>query len=297
MSKNNNNLWDKITNTTINALDKKALKPILTNYEVIEDNSLNFVVRILDNIQLKEYAKKKQKKYQKISNYNPFLPYEDNLYVADLSNTHVCILNKYNVVNNHVLIITRDFQPQENLLNLFDLESLWLVLKQVKGLAFYNAGSIAGASQPHKHLQVIPFPFVPNYPTFPIDNLVLNYENKLKQNEIVMVDELPYQNAIAFHHSIDKSAKESAQITLDLYYQMLDFLGIDNTKEKTEGNYNFLLTKKWSMIIPRSQAKALSISINSLGFAGALLVKDQEQLDIIKEHKPLHILTEVGIKK
>jgi ATP adenylyltransferase len=297
MNKTSYNLWDKITATSVNALEKKALKPILTNYEVVKDTNLDFVVRILDNIQRKEKAKKKQKKYQNLTDYNPFLPYEDDLYVTDLEDTHICILNKYNVVKNHVLIITRDFQPQENLLNLKDLESLWFVLKQIKGLGFYNAGALAGASQPHKHLQVIPFPFVPNCSSFPIDNLVLNYQDKIKAKEVVMVDQLPYQSAIAFHDTMDKSAKESAKITLELYQKMLDFLGIDQTKEKTEGNYNFLITKQWLMIIPRRKPKALSISVNSLGFAGALLVKDEEQLAIIKEHKPLHILTEVGLKK
>jgi len=297
MNKISYNLWDKITATTINALEKKSLQPILTNYEIVKDKNLDFVVRILDSLQRKETAKKKQKKYQSLTNYNPFLPYEDDLYVADLDDTHLCILNKYNVVKNHVLIITRDFQPQENLLNLKDLESLWLVLKEVQGLGFYNAGALAGASQPHKHLQVIPFPFVPNYSSFPMDNLVLSYQDKIKEKEVVMVDKLPYQSAIAFHNTMDKSVQESAKITLELYQKMLDFLGIDQSKEKTEGNYNFLITKQWLMIIPRSKPKALSISVNSLGFAGALLVKDEEQLEIIKQYKPLHILTEVGIKK
>jgi len=58
-----------------------------------------------------------------------------------------------------------------------------------------------------------------------------------------------------------------------------------------------LVTKQWMMMIPRTNPKAQSISINSLGFAGALLVKNQEQLQIIKEYKPLHILKQVGIEK
>ena len=30
------------------------------------------------------------------------------------------------------------------------------MLAEVEGLAFFNGGTVAGASQPHKHLQVVP---------------------------------------------------------------------------------------------------------------------------------------------
>ncbi|AFZ47206.1 ATP adenylyltransferase [Cyanobacterium stanieri PCC 7202] len=297
MGNNNLDLWSKINATTINALQEKALKPIETKYQFLEEQNINFIVRILDNIQRKENAKKKQKKKQKSTEYNPFLPYEEKLYVDDLGDSHVCILNKYNVVNNHVLIITKDFEPQENLLNINDLEAFWMVLKQVSGLGFYNAGAVAGASQPHKHLQVIPFPLAPNSQGFPMENLVLNYRSKLRDGEVVTVDELPYLQAIAFTGNMEKSAKESAKITKELYHQMLEYLSIENDGKTSRGNYNLLVTKQWMMMIPRTQPKAESISINSLGFAGALLVKNEEQLEIIKQYKPLHILKKVGIEK
>ncbi|MBE9223565.1 phosphorylase [Cyanobacterium stanieri LEGE 03274] len=297
MGNNNLDLWSKISATTIQALEEKALKPIETQYEFLKENNIDFIIRILDNIQRKEQAKKKQKKHQKEASYNPFLPYEDKLYVDDLGDSHVCILNKYNVVNNHVLIITREFEPQENLLTLKDLESFWQVLRQVSGLGFYNAGPLAGASQPHKHLQVIPFPLAPNSQGFPIENIVLKYRSKLSDHQIITLDELPYVQAIAFHNLLGKSSLECAKIIEEIYQKMLDYLAIENDGKTSRGNYNLLVTKQWMMMIPRRQPKAQSISINSLGFAGALLVKNQEQLDIIKEYKPLHILKQVGIEQ
>ena len=48
------------------------------------------------------------------------------------------------------------------------------------------------------------------------------------------------------------------------------------------------------MIVRRSQPKYESISVNSLGFAGALLVKNEEQMKILIELKPLTILEQVG---
>ena len=48
------------------------------------------------------------------------------------------------------------------------------------------------------------------------------------------------------------------------------------------------------LVVPRSYEDFQSISVNSLGFAGTLFVKNQEQMNIIKEHKPLTILRHVA---
>jgi ATP adenylyltransferase len=49
------------------------------------------------------------------------------------------------------------------------------------------------------------------------------------------------------------------------------------------------------MIVPRSQESFQSIAVNSLGFAGALLVRDLEQLEVLKTLTPLHLLQSVSI--
>jgi ATP adenylyltransferase len=54
------------------------------------------------------------------------------------------------------------------------------------------------------------------------------------------------------------------------------------------------MTRNWLLIVPRSAEKYQTMSINSLGFAGALLVKNEEQLEIIKKEKPLTILEQVS---
>lgn len=52
---------------------------------------------------------------------NPFLPYEEGLWVAHLSDTHTLLLNKFNVVPHHVLVVTRQFESQQDPLNSRDL--------------------------------------------------------------------------------------------------------------------------------------------------------------------------------
>lgn len=296
MTETSINLWQRVKAQTQLALEKKALHSIPTNYQLIEQNNLTFIVRMVDNLNRKDRAKKAQKKLQKKSGkqFNPFLPYEQDLFITNLGSDHVCILNKFNVIEYHLLIITREFEPQENFISLADFTALWTVFQQLDGFGFYNAGKLAGASQPHKHLQFIPYPFAPEFKTIPIDDLVLKYRNL---DQIVTIPELPYQQAIAFFDNLEeKSTLEVAEILDKIYNQLLKKLSLNNNPNQQADNYNLLITKKWMMMIPRSQPKFKSISVNSLGFAGALLVKNKNQLETLIKHKPLHILKKVGVQ-
>ncbi|WP_107666846.1 phosphorylase [Cyanothece sp. BG0011] len=287
---NSNSLWQKVKHQTEQALSCGALKSIPTDYELIKNEEIDFLVRIVTNLGRKEKAKKEQKKLGK--DFNPFLPYEKDLFVADISDTHICLLNKFNVVDYHLLIVTRDFEEQETLLNLNDFAALCACLLQIDGLGFYNNGKIAGASQRHKHLQLVPFPWVPELPKTPIDQVIktVTYQDKIGQ--------LPCFN---FAHGITKIAfndnnnvLELAQQRLDSYHDLLKHLKISINEEGKPEPYNLLVTREWMMIIPRSQPKYQSISINSLGFAGALLVKDEQQMKLLREVKPLTILEKVS---
>ena len=70
--------------------------------------------------------------------------------------------------------------------------------------------------------------------------------------------------------------------------------GSDGMSGQQSSDYNLLVTGEWMLVVPRSYENFYSISVNSLGFAGALLVKNQEQMNIIKEQKPLTILRHVA---
>lgn len=61
-----------------------------------------------------------------------------------------------------MLVITKEKEKQGDLLNKRDFEATLLPMKTLEGFAFYNSGSRAGASQGHKHIQVLPFKSLPN---------------------------------------------------------------------------------------------------------------------------------------
>ncbi|MEM9807272.1 MAG: phosphorylase, partial [Cyanobacteria bacterium P01_D01_bin.56] len=115
-----NTLWSKLQAQTKHGLATEALAPIDTEYEIVVDGELAFIVRILTNLNRKAQARQAQTRQKT----NPFLPYDPNLYVTDVSDTHVCLLNKFNVVDHHFLIVTRDFESQLSWVTLADFEAL-----------------------------------------------------------------------------------------------------------------------------------------------------------------------------
>ena len=60
---------------------------------------------------------------------NPFLPYNEDLWVDHLSDTHTLLLNKFNVVAHHLLVVTRSYESQLDRLNASDLQATCQVLK------------------------------------------------------------------------------------------------------------------------------------------------------------------------
>ena len=289
-------LWNRIVEQTKYARHCGALQSIETDYQFIEQNGISFLVRSLSNIVRKEQAQQQKKKLQKITNqeFDPFLPYEEDLFIADISPTHLCLLNKFNVVDHHLLIVTRAFEDQVNLLNLADFLALWLCMQEVDGLAFYNGGKIAGASQRHKHLQLIPLPFIAEECYLPIKTVVAN---AVFNDNVGQVPQFPFRHAIALLDlTASDSPTEKARKMLACYYSLLQkvCLAVDKNSPIQSGAYNMLATRDWMMIVPRSQESFSSISINSLGFAGSLFVRDRQQIKLLQEMKPMTILSKVA---
>ncbi len=285
-------LWTSVKEQTAQAIKCGALLSIPTEFEFVEQDGVLFLVRILSNLNRKKAAKEKQEKQTTNSGqeFNPFLPYEQDLFVADISDTHVCILNKFNVVDNHLLIITRAFEEQESLLTQEDFAALWACLADFNGLAFYNGGKIAGASQRHKHLQLVPLPLAPSGWQIPIEPLLASAKF---QDNIATIPGLPFLHAFT---TLDPDLVQSSLALLDRYHTLLRAVGLDAVDgNKQSGAYNFLATREWMLIVPRSQEHFQSISINSLGFAGALLVRNEQEMQLLKSQGPMNILKNVAV--
>jgi ATP adenylyltransferase len=83
-----------------------------------------------------------------------------------------------------------------------------------------------------------------------------------------------------------------------LYRDLLSTIGINAVNgDRQSAAYNLLVTRKWMLIVPRSQEHFQSIAVNSLGFAGALLVRNEQQMQMLKNVGPMNILKNVAIAK
>lgn len=289
-----NTLWPRTLEQTQFALDCGALQPIPTEFQYLQQGEIRFLVRTLANIDRKAKAKAQETRQSQDRGkpFNPFLPYDENLFVADISSSHLCLLNKFNVVDHHLLIVTREFEHQETWLTPADFAALQVGLREIDGLGFYNGGTEAGASQPHKHLQLVPLPLMPDGDRLPIEGAIAQTEYAGTG-----LDKIGRSAWLPFNHAIAPISPDSSPEQLQQqYYRLLNAVGLIEgipSTERQTGAYNLLATRDWLMVVPRSQEGFAGISLNALGFAGALLVRNDAQLQQLKTLQPLNLLANV----
>ncbi|MRI34060.1 phosphorylase [Endozoicomonas sp. OPT23] len=246
------------------------LKTGLTTLEYCDDG-YRYEVRIL-----KAFRNKPSGNAKKGASQNPFLPFEPEMYVASLESGHVLLLNKFCIVDNHYLIVTPEYEEQETLLAEKEFQAAAEVISAFPQLIFYNSGREAGASQPHRHLQAMPVCDLP-----------------ISQALRALPDSPEQLKALPFRHLISKIDQRNPEHSAyALYLEMLnqlDLLDFDGQP----GPYNLLMTEEWLMIVPRTKGRFEGISVNSLGFVGLLLVKDQEACQKLRDASPSRVLKTV----
>lgn len=279
-------LWPAILQRTAHALQSGALCPIETIEAAIEDGGVRFLVR-----QVSSLARKDKARTTSSAGSNPFLPYDPELFVADISDTHVALLNKFNVIEHHLLIVTRRFEAQESLLTVADFEALLACMAEFPSLGFYNGGAVAGASQAHKHLQIVPLPFAEGGPALPIGPLLASARIA---GAIGAVPGLAFAHAFAPLNLSAAPVEEMACTACERYRALLDAVGVRAVD--VEGGlhpsapYNLLVMPAGLLLVPRSMECVEGIAVNALAFAGSLFVRDAAQMQAIESLGPMHLL-------
>jgi sulfate adenylyltransferase (ADP) / ATP adenylyltransferase len=297
MSFERGTLWRSLALKTEEASRKGALVSLPTEFEFIEDGGVRFLVRILMTLKLKDAARSHLRDLRQTGpRVDPFLPYEEDLFVTDLSDTHLVLLNKFKVIDHHFLIVTREFEDQEMLLTPKDFEALWTCLAEFNGLGFYNGGPAAGASQTHKHLQIVPLPLAPEGPAVPIETL-LPAERGVGRP--MRLPGMPFQHSFtALDSNSERSPLKSAAVGFDAYCRMMERVGLEGPErgrpKRQSAPYCLLATRDWMLLAPRTREHFGSVSINALGLAGALFVRDRSELDLLKSAGPMRALREVA---
>lgn len=283
-------LWPSVLDHTRHALACGALQPIETHPKVIDDAGIPFVVRRVSSLARKARARHADTP----GRTSPFLPYEPELLVAEVSETHVALLNKFPVIPHHLLVVTRRFEPQDAVLNVEDFAALAACMAQLNGLAFYNAGTAAGASQAHKHLQIVPLPLG-------ADGVDVPMEVQLQRAPAGAgrAPGLPFEHSfIRLDRALRGAHGDACEPLWQCYRDLLHASGIRCVAAEhgtvTSRAYNLLVSRRWMLLVPRERELFDSISVNALGFAGSLFVRSRKQLAIIERHRPLCVLRDVA---
>jgi len=250
-------LWTRARAQTAAALASGALEPWATDVVEVHDGGARFEVRVMKSLAAKARAAK--------TAGDPFAwPWRGDLVVGDVSDTHGCLLNKFPVFAHHLLLVTRAYEPQTAWLTPADGEALrWALDEGGDALGFYNGGAGAGASQPHKHLQVVPL--------------------RASLEPVIRAGGLPVRNALV------ETPRDGAALASEAA-RLLAALGV-----APGAPWNLLATREWLLVVPRRAESFEDISVNALGFAGSLLVKTRAQLERLREVGPLAVLRAVGV--
>ena len=216
---------------------------------------------------------------------NPFLPWDQRLEVERINDSHVVILNKFPVQAAHMLLITQAWQPQTGWLSIKDWHALALVDLMTTGLWFFNSGPDAGASQPHRHLQLIP--------RAAGDQICARedwFRRRVEDRATPGDDPLLRSCRVA-----PISSTLTGETLQQMYLSLAAELGLGHPSNdgQPRGAYNLLLSRHWMAIVRRRREGIRGFSVNALGFAGSLLSTDESDRDWIQREGPEALLQAV----
>lgn len=263
-----------------------------TSVHVQRDAGVEFVLRVLPSLKSKPQggaaaaAAGGDAKPKAPPPANPFLPYDPRLFVSNLSPTHCLLLNKFDVVPLHSLVVTREFRAQTEPLDASDLSATWAAMaalaaagggdsssssssEEAGALAFYNCGEHSGRSQPHKHVQVVPLPFREDGDErgAPIAALVRaalaeEEERNKRRNQgdsstplIAELCSLPFRAYATPAPSLLGDDGSNAAAAFAALEKALDAMvsrcAADCAPSSDAVSYNLLLTAGWAVAVPR----------------------------------------------
>jgi sulfate adenylyltransferase (ADP) / ATP adenylyltransferase len=136
-------LWRQVREKGRQALASGALVTLGTRLRNLDDGGLRIIVRVAE-----EPAEKAALAAARAGGDDPFCPpLDEDLLVGEVTRTHLALLNKYRVLDDHLLLITREHVEQHMPLEEADFNALLRAFAGVDGLAFYNSAPEAGASR------------------------------------------------------------------------------------------------------------------------------------------------------
>jgi sulfate adenylyltransferase (ADP) / ATP adenylyltransferase len=265
--------------------------------------------------------------------FNPFENPSDALLVARLPTDNIAtpnlVLNKYPVIARHSILSTVGFKRQTDFLESQDLDVTYACLQAWEAqstdrtparlFAFFNSGEHSGASQSHRHLQLLPVEAM----------MGPSSQNPGWQPLIDMMTE-PFPDhpgllrspSLDFcHYAMKIPANHEAGVLHQIYFRLYDIASKAaqswNKEHLAEGqavnsnygeaslSYNLAMTTDAMAICPRCKEDAMipnnsgggSAAVNGTILGGTLMVKEAEEWESLRQGRVMidDILAEIGM--
>ncbi|KAI1212401.1 HIT-like protein [Annulohypoxylon truncatum] len=293
------------------AFDKARVNGDVTYYPtqaaVLTAGSIAFQLRYAPSLAFKPKAPK-----PKEPNGKPFNPFENPtpaMLVAELPPSHRLVLNKFAIVPEHFILITKEFKPQTHVLEKEDIDATWACI-QAYGedlFAFFNSGPHSGASQPHRHLQLLSIKRMRDG----LEDVEHGSQWSVLAETLAGLSrkQLPF-NVFTTSMRPDMSAEERHGAYLELYRHAVKAVYPDG-EVRSEGeaqiSYNFAMTSSIMALCPRTAEGVMlkkktgedigQVSLNGTVLAGTALVKNQAEWDALREDPStlLDVLKGIGL--
>ena len=258
-----------------------SLHPLET--KLLESNEFPF-----NDFQLRKLISEKPLYFSNIRPQpNPFLPWDKSLEIEQISRAHVLILNKYPVTLGHMLLISSSWEKQSSWLTRKDFSSISIVERDLSGLWFFNSSPKAGASQPHKHFQLLPR--LKDELSCPRDNWFKDKLKLRKEGSMILDKNIHVLERTRYGKS------DSDEELYELYLNLCEIISLG----KPENNlaplnpYNLIFTSSWIALVRRKRESYKGFSLNALGFCGYLLATKESDIKWLLVNKPIKLLEKV----
>jgi ATP adenylyltransferase len=213
---------------------------------------------------------------------NPFLPWDRPLEVERLGSSHVVLLNKYPVQTGHLLLITQEWQPQAGWIAASDWQAVAWLAADTDGLWFFNSSAMAGASQPHRHLQLLPRA---------AGELSCPLAPLLQAQLAGHSERWPWAYKLSPRQ--DPQGGSDLPILYAEHARALE-LGDPSSDPHPHHPYNLLFNDDWFLTVRRTKEHCAGFSLNALGFAGYLLSTEASDRAWLAQHGPWELLQAVA---
>jgi sulfate adenylyltransferase (ADP) / ATP adenylyltransferase len=230
---------------------------------------------------VKRVSDERHQREAKSAKTNPFLPPDPKTLIKsiqlDSGAAYNIFFNKYCVAPMHLLLTTAEFETQDCILNWDD----FVAVKQVADefafakseekdwMIFYNCGILSGASQYHKHIQL----------------MMVGKDGQVPLSISDMEEIYGPRHFCAIPNGF-----KGDELLKEWYHSYTKLMTYVEPGRST----NILFTKTWMLVVPRKQLGFGDWNPNSLIFAGYLLSRSDEETKMIKELGPINIIKTLG---